>query len=240
MIGIALHSMAWTAPLLSAPEILFKIDQNLTSANLLSVSSFTIHGSRSTRTIKAKSWIQGAHRSFTEYLSPPREKGNKMLKLDDNLWIYYPNADRVIKIAGHMLRQSVMGSDLSYEDMMENNKLHEAYQATIQKTDTFLDRPCWVMSLQAKQPDQAYSTRKVWVDQERFITLKQELFAKSGKLLKRVEMREVFLVKDRWYPKRLLFKDILKKGEGTEVLIHTIEFDVDIPPSRFSKASLRR
>ena len=50
--------------------------------------------------------------SYTEFLSPPREAGTKMLKLQDELWTYTPATDRVIRISGHMLRQSVMGSDL--------------------------------------------------------------------------------------------------------------------------------
>jgi hypothetical protein len=36
-----------------------------------------------------------------------------MLKLGDQLWTFSPSTDRTIQIAGHMLRQSVMGSDMS-------------------------------------------------------------------------------------------------------------------------------
>ncbi len=64
--------------------------------------------------------------------------------------------------------------------------------------------------------------------------------AKSGKLLKIVEIREVFLAQERRYPRIIWFKDVLKKGEGTEIHIHDIEFDAQIQPSRFSKAALRR
>ena len=54
-----------------------------------------------------------------------------MLKLDKRLWIYSPSTDRTIQLSGHLLRQSVMGSDLSYEDMMEERKLSEVYTAEI-------------------------------------------------------------------------------------------------------------
>jgi hypothetical protein len=39
--------------------------------------------------------------------------------------------DRIIAISGHLLRQSVMGSDLSYEDLTENRKLREVYDAQV-------------------------------------------------------------------------------------------------------------
>ena len=51
--------------------------------------------------------------------------------LDDQLWTYSPQTDHTIRISGHMLRQSVMGSDMSYEDMMEDSELATAYEAGI-------------------------------------------------------------------------------------------------------------
>ena len=228
----------WATP--TALEILNRVDQNQTSDNLITTSSFIIHGVRGSRTIKVQSWTQGRERSFSEYLTPPREKGTKMLKIEDNLWTYYPRADRVVKIAGHMLRQAVMGSDLSYEDMMENNRLVEDYMAVLEGEAFFMERSCWILRLQAKRKNIAYQFRKLWVDQERYLALKEELYAKSGKLLKKVEIREVFPVQERWYPRKVWFKDVLKKGDGTEIHVHDIEFDAQIPDSRFSKAALRR
>ena len=91
----------------------------------------TIHGRRGSRTMKAKSWIQGVDQAFTEYLDPPRDAGTKMLKLGGQLWTFSPSTDRTIQIAGHMLRQSVMGSDMSYEDLMEDPKLQNLYEAKV-------------------------------------------------------------------------------------------------------------
>ena len=96
-------------------EILKKVDQSMFSDNRIATSRMVIHGRRENRTIEAKSWQRGTNEAFTEYLAPVREQGTKMLKLHDNLWTYSPSTDRIIMISGHMLRQSVMGSDLSYE-----------------------------------------------------------------------------------------------------------------------------
>lgn len=199
-----------------------------------------IHGRRASRTIESKSWIEGAEKSFTEYLSPPREKGTKMLKLSDQLWTYTPSADRSIRISGHMLRQSVMGSDLSYEDMMEDPKLQNLYNATVIGEDTLLNRPCWILELQAKIQDVAYYSRKIWVDKIRSIILKEERFAKSGKLLKTTVIKEIMPVDNRWVARRVVFKDALKEGKGTEFILDSIEFDAQIPEYLFTKAALRR
>ena len=224
----------------SAEWLLEKIDENMTSRNRISEAEMIIHGRRGDRTVRSRSWIRGTEKAFTEYLAPAREKGTKMLKLEDQLWTYSPGTDRTILIAGHMLRQSVMGSDLSYEDLMEDPKLQNLYHAEIIGEETILDRPCYVLSLQAKDVEVAYHSRKVWVDKERFLILKESRYAKSGKLLKTTEVRSMKFLDDRWVAEKLVFKDELKSGEGTEFVLISVEFDADIPEYIFSKASLRK
>ena len=224
---------------LTGEEILKRIDDNIGSDNKIATAEMTIHGRRGSRSIKSKSWVSGEEKSYTEYLAPAREAGTKMLKLDDQLWTYIPSTDRTIKISGHMLRQSVMGSDLSYEDLMEDPELLNLYEARVIEEETFLDRPCWILELTAKVEDISYYSRKIWVDKERYVSLKEERFARSGKLLKIFEVKEVRQIQNRWVPTRMVFKDALKNGEGTEYSIDSIEFNADIPESVFTKASLR-
>jgi outer membrane lipoprotein-sorting protein len=224
----------------SGEMLLKKIDENMYSENIVSISQMTVYGKRNTKTMKLKSWNNGDDNSFSEYLSPPMDAGTKMLKLGDNLWIYNPKADREIQISGHMLRQSVMGSDLSYEDMMEEDEINKIYNAEVIGEEVINESDCWILMLTAKVSDVAYKTRKMWVDKTKFLALKEERFGKSGKLLKTTTVDEIFLVGKRWYPRKMTFKDVLKKGKGTEFYIESIEFDTKIPASIFSKASLRK
>ncbi len=229
---------AWTQSL-SGEQILDRIDKNMHSENRVITSKMVIHGPRSSRTIESKSWSVGDTKAYTEYLSPAREQGTKMLKLEDQLWIFSPSTDRTIQISGHMLRQSVMGSDLSYEDMMDDSKLTEDYDAAVIGEEEIDERNCWVLELQANTSDVTYQIRKLWVDQERYIPLKEELYAKSGKLLKKTELFDIRRIDQRWFPGKMVFKDMLKTGEGTEFIIDEIEFNASIPDHIFSKASLR-
>ena len=223
-----------------ASAILEKIDQNMSSENRVIESTMTIHGRRNDRTITSKSWSVGTIKSFTEYLSPASERGTKMLKLENQLWIYSPSTDRTIQISGHMLRQSVMGSDLSYEDMMEDRKLSDMYDAAILKEENFQEREVWVLELTAKVTDIAYHSQKIWVDKNRFVPLQQELYAKSGQLLKKLELKDVQNIQGRWFPTTMIYKDMLKGGDGTEFKITKIQFDQEIPDYIFSKAALKK
>ena len=223
-----------------ANTILEKVDQNMSSKNRIFESSMTIYGKRKTRVVTSKSWSEGNKKSFTEYLSPVTEKGTKMLKLEGQLWIYSPSTDRTIQISGHLLRQSVMGSDLSYEDMMDDRKLLDVYTAKITGEEVIDTRKTWVLELTAKVADVAYYSQKMWVDQERYVPLKEELFAKSGQLLKKIELKDVKKIQNRWFPETVVYKDMLKDGKGTEFKMQNVKFDEKIPDYIFTKAALKQ
>jgi len=225
---------------LTGKEILKNIDRNMVVDQAVSQTEMIIHSRSGTRSITSKSWTKGNDKTFVEYLSPAREKGKKMLKVGDKLWNYTPEPnDRIITISGHLLRQSVMGSDLSYEDMMENSRLEEIYDAELEGEDSVNNKKCYVVKLTATR-EAAYHSRKIWVDAERWLPLKENRYARSGRLLKTFEILEVVRQDDRWYPKKMIFKDMLSRGKGTEYIVESIDFNVKIPDHLFTKASLRK
>ena len=223
-----------------ATEILKRVERNMSSDNRIFESSMIIHGNRASRTITSRTYAVGDKQSFTEYLSPAREQGTKMLKLENQLWIYSPSTDRTIQISGHMLRQSVMGSDLSYEDMMDDRKITEIYDSKVTGNETVGGRNTWILDLTASVSDVAYHTRKMWIDTERYVPLREELFAKSGQLLKRTSLSEVKKIEGRWFPMKVIYKDMLKHGDGTEFIITSVKFNQPIPEYIFSKAALKQ
>ena len=176
---------------MNADNIMKAIDENLNAESRIITSKMVVRGRRSSRTIESKNWVVGTDLAFTEYLSPPREAGTKMLKLGDKLWTYSPQTDRVIQISGHMLRQSVMGSDMSYNDMMEDRPIEELYSATIEGSVEIDGRVHWIMVLDAKVKGLSYPKRRSWVDKEYLLPIKEELYAKSGKLLKTASLEGI-------------------------------------------------
>lgn len=220
-------------------ELLDKIDQNMvfTTAYLEVEMIIMIR----TRTINKSftSYAEGNEKSFIEFLSPARDKGTKILKQEGIIKIYYPSAERVMRLSGHMLRRSMMGSDFSYEDMTERaTKLREEYSAEITGEEEINNRPCYVLVLTSKLAKQTYYTRKAWVDKERYIGLKEELYAKSGKLLKVMVASDVKTFQNRHYPTTITLEDKLRKNSKTVMKIKTIKFDINIPEETFTERNL--
>lgn len=226
---------------MSADDIMKAMDKNLNANSRIMTSKMVVKGRRNNRTIESKNWVVGTELAFTEYLSPPREAGTKMLKIGEKLYTYSPQTDRVIQISGHMLRQSVMGSDMSYNDMMEDRPMEELYSATIEGSTILDGREHWVMVLNAKVKGLSYPKRRSWVDKEYLLPKKEELYAKSGKLLKTASLEGIKKIDGRWFPSKFVYKDELKRNsKGTEWIIDNIQFNKKIPDSRFSKALLRK
>lgn len=225
----------------TAIDILDKIDQNMVYKTAYVEADMIITIKKRVITKSLTSYAEGNHRSFIEFLSPARDRGTKILKIEDIVKVYYPSAERILRLSGHMLRQSMMGSDFSFEDMTERSKkLREEYTAEMKGEEDLKGRACYVLVLVSKIPKQTYFTRKIWVDKERFLGLKEELFAKSGKLLKVMTVDEIKTYKDRFYPVKITLEDKLRNDSKTEMIIKKIDFDISIPPGTFSERNLMR
>ena len=225
-----------------AQKLLQLVDENLWADTKFISGRLIIDNGRKVRTLTQDSWMEGVTRSYSHYKSPAREKGTKMLKIGGKLWMYTPRTDRKILIAGHLLRQSLLGSDLSYEDMMEDHKLSHAYAATFSKQgfEDFAGIRCTVLNLVARDKKTTYQSRKVWINQEKRIVLKEERFAKSGKLLKRILFKDYEKMGNRLFPRTMVFRDMLKENTQTTYKFDVIEFDVEIPAKYFSQSILKR
>lgn len=223
-----------------AHRLLVEVDKNMWASTKYIDGRLIIDNGRRIRTLSMESWMEGVTKSYSYYKAPARERGTKMLKRDRKLWMYTPHTDRKILIAGHLLRQSMMGSDLSYEDMMEDEKISEAYTGTIDGMEEMKGVKTLVMTLKAKRKTKTYQTLKIWVDPEKNIVLKEEAYAKSGKLLKLIRFTEYRKVGNRLFPKKMIFRDMLKENTKTTYMFDKIQFDVDIPAKYFSQNILKR
>ncbi len=229
-----------SAVAISGDEIIRKVDANMTFDTAYFESKMVIHVGDEIRTKELVSYGQGRDKSFAEFLSPPRDKGVKYLKIEDNMWMYLPSVEKIIKIAGHMLRQSMMGSDFSYEDALESSKLLEKYKANLIGEETIEKRQCYIIDLIAKVKEVTYYRRRIWVDKILFIPLREELFALSGKKLKVMSMSNIQKFGERYYPMYFTMQNLLRKDSLTEMSVTKAEFDIKIPEETFTQRNLRK
>lgn len=224
----------------SVEELLRRVDRQMTSKTRSALARMRIVTSEETREKQLRILARGEEDSLLLLLKPDRDKGTKYLKLAGQLWIYLPRTEKDVKISGHMLRQSLMGSDFSYEDLAENHGLDQDYDGALLPPEEMAGEPCHVVRLTAKRQGLSYPERKVWISKRYELPLLEERYAKTGRLLKALRLSNIRRFEDRYYPMLFVMEDKLKSGTRTELSIEEIRFGIPVAEEVFDRRSLRR
>jgi outer membrane lipoprotein-sorting protein len=224
---------------ISALEILERVDRNMTVQTARTRARMIIHYREGDeRTLEFTSWARGTDESFLEFTAPARDAGSRFLRREDAMWIFLPRVGKSIRIQGHMLRQGIMGSDFSYGDASENPSMVEDYDGVVEGEEELDGRPTYVVHLTAKRRDLSYPTRRVWVDAERWIPLREERFARSGKLLNTMVLGDARQVAGRWYPFRMEMDNALQTETWTVLEFVDLEFNLELDGDLFTLRNL--
>ncbi len=244
-IGVSLFAAATAATALgaqglgSADEILAKVDANMSFASIRYTGRMEITIGGETRYKDMIAVAKGSDKAFVEFTNP-EDRGTRYLKLAKDMWIYFPSEQDTVKISGHLLKEGMMGSDVSYEDALESSDFKAKYSASLKDKETLDGRECYVVQLDAKVPTAAYDRRVMWIDAERYIGLKEEMYAKSGKLLKTSATLDVQRVGDRWYPAKTEYVSKLRNNTKTVFSMSKIEIDAALDERQFTMSALTK
>jgi len=229
---------------LTADSIIDRLDDNSTAASLSFAALMTISLGGQTREKSFQGYADSSGRAYFEFTAPSRDRGTRFLRDASEMWMWLPQVGKSTKLSGHLLRQSMMGSDFSYSDAAENRRLLDDYEARLLGTDTVMQRgdakTCYVVELAAKTDEVDYARQKVWVTPDDFIAAKVEFYAASGKLLKEMRVLGYQLLMDRNYPTKVQMTNLLRKDTYTVMEFTRIELDPDIPAEVFTKSYLER
>ncbi len=225
---------------INSQEILKKIDENLVYNTIKAEAIMSIE--RDNKRIIKEFIIYGkkqGNKFFIEFKNP-EDIGVKYLKIGNELWIYFPDADDIMKISGHMLRQGMMGSDLSYEDLLSDEELKAKYESSITGDTLYNGKKCYILELKAKKEDVTYYKEILIVDKEIFIPYEIELFTKSGRMIKKIKEEEIKNFNGRFFPTKISIIDLRRKNSITKIEYKEIYFDIDIKEDIFTKQNLKR
>jgi len=182
---------------------------------------------------------RGSDKVFLEFTNP-EDKGTRMLRLGSTIWMYFPSEGETVRISGSLLRQGLMGSNLSYEEVAEGKSLREAYSAQIINEETLDGRLYKILKLVSSRTDISYPVRILWVDASRKVPLKIELYARSGILIKTMYVKEIEAIAGRQLPIRVEIVDALKKNSKTVFSMQSVKIDAEMPDSMFSMEALTK
>jgi outer membrane lipoprotein-sorting protein len=223
----------------AAIELLRRVDNNEIYSTIEYEGEIIIEnqGRRYVKTMKA--WGRGNADSFMEFTNS-EDRGTKYLKTRGRLYVYSPDTESVLLISGHMLKESMMGSDMSYEDTINNDTLESRYNPVLSGSENLNGRDAWVLELNAKSKTESYPSRKLWIDKETGDLLHYELFALSGSKLKEYTVLKVDVINGKRFPVQGEMRDLLRKDSKTTFVMKNVILDRPIADSVFSQRNLER
>ena len=227
----------------SAAALLKQVDDNEIYKTIQYEADMIIdyNGRRYVKTMKT--WARQNTDSFVEFTNS-EDRGTRYLKKGGRLYVYSPDTEQVTLISGHMLKESMMGSDLSYEDAIDNEGLSARYDPVLAGSGTWsfsgTNRECWILELTAKKKTESYPKRKLWVDKQTGDCLHYELYALSGAKLKEYTLLKVEMIAGRRFPVEVEMRDLLRRGSKTTFVMRNVVLDQPIADSVFSQRNLER
>jgi outer membrane lipoprotein-sorting protein len=237
LVGLATGlSLAPLGAQATADDLLARLDRNETSTSGHSIGTITVQDRFGLKVSSFESWSQGTDKSLVVFTAG-EEKGQKILRLKDTIYVSYPEADKPVKLQGAALKDSVAGSDFSYEDMAGDRSLASRYTAKIVGQEDLGGEACTILELRAKKPGLAYPLVKVWVaaagDGRRL-----ERYSQNERLLKTQEVLAVTKTAGRTVATKLVLSDALKGKSQTQFELSKVELDVAVPAAKFSLEEL--
>jgi outer membrane lipoprotein-sorting protein len=121
-----------------------------------------------------------SQRMRIEFLRPVREKGRRILRVGDKMWMFLPDLGKPIVISA---RQSFLGSSFSNGDLLRTDLVAD-YTAQVMREEALDGIAVQVLELRARRAEVAYDRIVLWIDKRSKRPLRQEFFTLSGKRIK--------------------------------------------------------
>jgi len=225
----------------TAQEIIRKAEDMIKGKSAQGIIEMTVVTPDYERTLKMESWWVGNEKALIEIIAPRKEKGNKTLKIGNEMWSYLRNTETTIKIPPSMMLQSWNGSDFTNDDLVRESNLSEDYEQSIIAEEKIENELCYKIQLIPK-PDAPVVWGKLiyFVRKSDYIPAKIEYYNEKGEMMRYMIFDEIKNFGDRKMPSRWTMVNTTKKGYSTAFKVLTMEFNKKISDRKFSFQELER
>lgn len=199
----------------------------------------TIVTPRSTRELRMRSWTRGEDRALIVIESPARDEGTATLRRDRSLWNYLPRISRTMRVPPSMMSSSWMGSDLTNDDLTQSSTFRESYDGTVVGRS---DSPAgWLVRYEAHEDAVGLWLRVEYVvNDDGTLPLEARFYDRRLELARVMRFEDVREMDGRRIPSRMVIVPVDSEGHRTEMRYLSVDFDADVPESRFSLTELER
>lgn len=201
--------------------------------------SMHIHRPDWDRTMSMKGWTRGNDDSLVRFTRPARDAGNASLKLGDDMWIFNPKVNQVIKLPASMMSQSWMGSDFSYNDIAKSNSLLVDYSHTLVSTQKKNGHEEYTIDAKPKPGAPVVWGKQRVVIRDDHVLLKEIFYDQDMKPVREMDTLKIAPLGGRPFPVRMKMRPVDKPDQWTRIDYSKGVFNLKLPGYLFTRSNLR-
>ncbi|MCY4426314.1 MAG: outer membrane lipoprotein-sorting protein [Halieaceae bacterium] len=202
-------------------------------------NTMTIHRPTWERSLSMVGWTTGDETSLMRVTAPSRDAGNSTLLKDGQLWSYHPGINRIIKVPASMMEQSWMGSDFSNRDIGRSTDIVHQYSHRLLSEYERDGHTVHVVEATPLEHAPVVWGREVLHIRDDHILLEHQFLDQEDVLVKTMRTLRVEQKSGRSVATVMRMSKAGNAEEWTELDIHRIDFDVELPASLFTLSNLR-
>ena len=220
----------------SAAQLLKKMDELYRSDSSTSTMKMQIVTPNWERTLEMQSWTRGMDDTFIRILSPAKDRGVATLKMDKDMWNFFPKINKVIKVPPSMMTGSWMGSDFTNDDLVREVSLVEEYQ--VDKKDE--DKNWRLILIPKRETVTVWGRIEIVIEKTSLLPIEQAYFNEKGEKVRNMVFSDVKLFGDRKMPSIMTMMPLNKTGHKTVIIYEEAAFNIEIENSVFTLRNLQR
>ncbi len=177
--------------------------------------------------------IKGMNKTLVKFLNAD-VKGQYLLMVDDDMWIYMPDTRKPIRITP---LQRLMG-DASNGDVART-RYAEDYSAKLVREEVLDGTPCYLLNLRAKRDGATYNHIDYWIAVATNRPKRAEIYLTSGKHYKTLDFDKYEEIDGRVLLTKMTITDRLRSGRTT-IMRYSSYTERDLPDKYFNKDYLEK
>lgn len=219
-------------------EVLNAIDRLFRAETSECLMEMTIQTPHWERTLRMKAWSEGMDKTFITILEPKKDEGICTLRVDNDMWNYFPKINKVMKVPPSMMMGSWMGSDFTNDDLVKESTLLEDYDAEWVEID---DPDMLEIKLTPKeQTPTVWGAITIEARASDFIPVRERYFDEKGNEVRVLSFKQVETLGGRTIPTVLELVPTDKEDHKTVVRYLEADFNQDLDPDIFSLRNLKK
>lgn len=183
------------------------------------------------------------------FTAPAEVKGTATLLVehaagDDDIWIYLPALHKVRRLIANNKKDSFVGTDFSYGDIIGHRVEDWTYRLlgreTVAGSETYVIEAA--PSSDEVRETSGYGKRKMWIRTDNHVAVKATFWDGGGSLMKEFEatdIRQIDPKADKWQAFHLTMLN-RQSGHRTELVFTKLEVGVGLRDEEFSERYLEK